>query len=141
MVVLATLALYVSAFATLDAQSTLFPRLIAFPLIALVLGSLGIQTLPPLAGLRGVVDGSAQLRLARLALGPLFVGLYIALWEPLGFQLDTILFLTLTPTLLGLRRPIALVTIALGTALLFAFLFHLGSGAILPSGILRVEWP
>lgn len=81
------------------------------------------------------------MRLARFALGPAFVALYLVLWEPLGFQLDTVLFLLLAPALLGFRRPVALVAIALATAILFAFLFHLGSGAILPSGALHVEWP
>lgn len=109
--------------------------------MALVLVSLAIQTLRPLAGLREDGGTFERARLPRLALAVgLTVG-YLALWQALGFQIDTVVFLMLSPMLLGFRRPIVLLAIAVATAILIAFLFHLGSGAILPAGVLRVEWP
>lgn len=135
------LALYVSQLAALSAQSALFPRLIAFPLAALTFVSLAVQTLPPLRALRDPAERTDRLDLRRLAIGPVLTLLYLVLWEPLGFQLDTVLFLIVAPALLGYRRGLVLVAVAFGIAILFAYLFHLGSGAILPAGILHVEWP
>ena len=139
--VLAALAAYVSQFAALDAQSSLFPRLIGYPVAALTVVSLGIQTIGSFARFRDADGASDRMHVARLALGILFTVAYIALWQPLGFQIDTVVFLMVAPALLGFRRPFVLLAIALGLAILVVFLFHLGSGAILPRGLLRVEWP
>lgn len=103
--------------------------------------SLAVQTLPLLARLRDVAESSDRIDLAQLALGLLLTVVYLALWEPLGFQLDTVAFLIFAPALLGFRHALVLVAVAFGIAILFAFLFHLGSGAILPAGVFHVEWP
>jgi hypothetical protein len=109
--------------------------------VALVLVSLAIQTLRPLAGVREDGGTFEPVRLSRLALAVGLTAGYLALWKPLGFQIDTVVFLMVSPMLLGFRRPIVLLAIAVATAILIAFLFHLGSGAVLPAGVLRVGWP
>lgn len=140
-VILGVLALYLFQFTGLDAESTLFPRLIGYPVIALALMSLGIQTLPRLAVLRNAETALNRIELPRLGMAVLMTAVYLLLWTPLGFQLDTVVFLTLAPLLLGFRGPVILIAVAVGTAILFAFLFHLGAGAILPSGFLHIRWP
>jgi len=141
--VLAALGAYVEQFSSLPDQSTLFPRLISYPVAAMTLVALGMVVVPRPG--RAPADGEApeRIRPRRLFLGPVLGVVYLLLWEPLGFQLDTILFLVLAPLLLGYpkRRISLLAAIAVTTAVLFVFLFHLGSGSILPSGLLRVEWP
>ncbi len=140
--VLAFMALYFSDIPRLDPDSALFPRLMGYPVVAFALLSLGVQTLPQLARIRYAgAEGPDRIRVRRLAVAVLLPIVYLLLWEPLGFQLDTLAFLTVAPALLGFRRPVALVSVAIAVAVLFAFLFHLGSGAILPSGVLHVEWP
>lgn len=119
----------------------MFPRLIGYPVIALALLSLAIQTLPKLAVLRNAEGGVGRVELPRLGIGVLLIGVYLLLWGPLGFQLDTFVFLTLSPMVLGFRQPLILIAVALGTAVLFAFLFHLGAGSILPAGFLHIRWP
>jgi hypothetical protein len=126
--------------AGLDADSALFPRLIGVPAVGFALVSLAVQTLPPpLAALRHAEGDRIGLR--RLAVGIALPVAYLALWTPLGFQLDTLAFLVVSPMLLGFRRPLVLVGVAAVTTALFVFLFHLGSGAILPDGILHVGSP
>lgn len=117
--------------------------MIGYPVAALALASLTIQVLPLLSRLRIADAAAAPIRLPRLGLALLLALLYFALWIPLGFQLDTVLFLIVAPLMLGQRPRFIgrLIAIAVAIALLFVFLFHLGSGAILPSGFLHLEWP
>lgn len=138
--VLAVLAVYAFQFQALEAESALFPRLIGYPVIALAVVSMAIQTLPQLARLRDEAV-SARVDLVRLGVAVSLTAIYLLLWVPLGFQLDTLVFLMVVPMLLGFRRPLILVAVAVGTAVLFAFLFHLGAGAILPAGVLHLRWP
>lgn len=139
---MAALGLYFSQFAQLDAQATLFPRLVGYPVAAFVLLSLAIQTLPSLRRLRGD-DTAERVRLKPFLAGPALAAGYLALWTPLGFQLDTVVLLIVAPLVLGHspRRLPLFAAIGVATAVLFAFLFHLGSGAILPTGFLHAEWP
>lgn len=139
--VLAALAVYAFQFGALEPESALFPRLIGYPVIALAVISIGIQTLPQLARLRDDEAVSGRVDLSRLGVAVALTAAYLLLWDVLGFQLDTLVFLMIAPLLLGFRRPLILLAVAVGTALLFAFLFHLGAGAILPAGVLHLRWP
>jgi len=126
----------------LDSDSALFPRLMGYPAVAFALVSLVVQTLPPLATIRyAEEDGTDRIRLHRLGIAVLLPIAYLMLWTPLGFQLDTLVFLILAPLVLNFRRPVILVGVAVTTAALFAFLFHLGGSAVLPAGVLHLEWP
>ncbi len=146
--VLAALGLYFGRFSRLPLQSTLFPRLVGYPVAALALASLGVEIFHLMYRTGGAEGGEpealqARTRLSRLSLAAALGIVYLLLWEPLGFELDTVVFLLLVPLGLGqpLRRLPVLLVIAVATAVLFAALFHLGSGAILPSGALGVQWP
>lgn len=140
-VVLAAVSLYLAQSSSLDPESALFPRLIGYPVAALTLASLAIQTLPPLAWLRDAEGAIERIVLPRLGVAIVLTAAFILLWDPLGFQLDTVVFLLVAPALLGFRRPAIMGATAIGTALLFVFLFHLGAGAILPAGVFHLRYP
>ncbi len=147
--VIAALAVYLAQTSNYPAQEVLFPRLVGYPVLALAVISLISEGVgawrhrPPTlsTGVRPEKDDS-RIFLANLIFGILAGIVYLVLWLPLGFILDTVLFLLLFPILLNHSRrqtPI-LAAIAIGMALLFSFLFHLGAGAILPRGLLNVGW-
>ncbi|TAN20733.1 MAG: hypothetical protein EPN30_09900 [Actinomycetota bacterium] len=121
-----------------SADSTLFPRLIAYPVLGLVIIDLALELLTKRSRSMEESEIAVSYLLRGVALGVV----YLLLWNVLGFALDTIVFLLFAPLLLGIRWTRAPILLGVGvvTAVLFLFLFHLGSGAILPKGVLHVGW-
>lgn len=136
--VLAAMGIYLLQSGKYSPSSSLFPRLIGFPVLGLTLAGLGIEALQ----WRRDRSRESSVHGKNLILGVAMGLVYLVLWLPLGFVLDTILFMLWAPLMLGFARSRALILLALGiaTAGLFAFLFHLGSGAILPKGYFDVGW-
>ncbi len=127
-----------SRFGRYASDSTLFPRLIAYPVLGLAIVDLALELLTKRSASTEESEISVDYLLRGIALGILF----LVLWNPLGFALDAIVFLLVAPQLLGIRWTRAPVLLGVGvvTAALFLFLFHLGSGSILPKGVLHVGW-
>jgi hypothetical protein len=136
--IVAGMGVYIARFGKYPLQTTLFPRLVGYPVLVLALFSLGRE----LIALVGRHASEPRLNLPQLALAGAFGLAYLALWQLLGFALDTIWFLTVTPWILSrqTRQLPVYFGVGVATAALFSFLFHLGSGAILPRGIFNVGW-
>ncbi len=142
--VVAAMVVYIARFPRYPLASTLFPRLVGYPVLGLALVSLVLE------GLRGrhPVPAAAShagrewISVRDVLWAVAFGAGYLALWEPLGFVLDTVVLMVAAPLILGYprRRWLWLVGIGIATAALFTFLFHLGAGAILPQGFLNVGW-
>lgn len=139
LLVIGAMAFYLTRFGKYPLQSTLFPRLIGYPVLGLSILGLALEVL---RARRTEPAGDGPVVLGDLALGVGLGVLYGLLWGFLGFVVDTIVFLLVAPVALGyaLRRTLWLLGVGVATAALFTFLFHLGSGAILPRGILPVGW-
>lgn len=153
-VILLALGVYASQFGHIAATSTLFPRLITVPLAVLTLISLVrelLQRPQPAeaapqslteAAAEGEADGTDRIDW-RALLGAIgLAAVYIALWKLLGFVVDTVIFIAVVPLLYGFgpwrrRWPLTL-GLGLAVAFLFVYLFHLGSGSILPGGFWNV---
>ena len=161
-VILLALGVYASQFGHIAATSTLFPRLITVPLAVLTLislvrellqrpqpGEAAPQSLTEAApqslteaAAEGEADGTDRIDW-RALLGAIgLAAVYIALWKLLGFVVDTVIFIAVVPLLYGFgpwrrRWPLTL-GLGLAVAFLFVYLFHLGSGSILPGGFWNV---
>lgn len=140
--ILVALGIYVSRFHVLPATSTLFPRLVTVPMVILALVSLVRQLGNGRHGEGEQEEEGSSVDLGGL-LGAVAAGaVYVLLWTVLGFVLDTVVFIAVVPLLAGFgpwrrRWPITL-GLGLAVAALFLYLFHLGSGSILPGGVWHV---
>ena len=136
--VVLAIGVYLSRFPHYPTQSILFPRLISYPVLVFCLWSLLAEGIR----FRRNRQKADESRVDGWALVTPVIGgvVYLVLWNTLGFMLDSVLFISLFPFFAG-YGPIRLLPITFGVGvavgLLFTFLFHLGSGAILPQGILN----
>lgn len=137
--------IYIARFSRYHSSATLFPRLVGYPVLILALVSLVLDVAQLVRRRLNVLSqpGREQISLLNLFIGMALAALYFALWNLLGFELDTVVLIILAPIILGYskRRIIVLVAIGFLIAALFTFLFGLGSGAILPLGYFNIRWP
>ena len=138
-------SVYIARFSRYHSSATLFPRLVGYPVLILALASLVLDIVQLVQRRPKVLSQPAreQISLLNLFIGMALAALYFALWNPLGFELDTVVLMIVAPIILGYskRRIIVLLAIGFLIATLFTFLFGLGSGAILPLGYFNMRWP
>lgn len=141
LLVVAAMGFYLAQTGKYSPDSALFPRLIGFPMLGLALLGLGVEVAGWISTRRRSSEAT-RVDWKNLALAVAMGIVYLILWSPLGFVLDTVVFMVWAPLALGYVRARAPLLLGLGiaTAGLFAFLFHLGSGAILPRGFFNVGW-
>jgi hypothetical protein len=120
-----------------------FARVVGYPVLVLILPMLIFDCIKLRAvGRRGENGGVRRFRVEFPLIPLLVAALYAGLMVVFGYQLTTILFLTLVPAMITKKwrkLPVFLV-ISLAVTYLFVFLFRLGSGVALPSGALWGGW-
>lgn len=138
--VLAVTGLYITQMVSYPASEQTFPRLIAYPVVALAAFSLLRRAFLAQRS-RSAEDEQPFIDLHYLTLGVGLTALYAALWLSLGFVLDTGILMAAGPRLLGLnwKGVLACLGIAAGTVLLFGYLFSTSGSVTLPGGVLGVD--
>ncbi len=143
--VVIAVSVYIARFSRYDSSSTLFPKLVGYPVLILALVSLGLEVLQLIQRrpARSAQPHREQISLVNLLIALALGIVYFLLWTPLGFELDSVVLMIVAPIVLGYpkRRIIVLALIGFLTAALFTYLFGLGSGAILPLGYFNIGWP
>lgn len=138
-------SIYISTFSKYDSKATLFPRLVGYPILLLSLASLVLEItqLIQRRPKRSSQSQREQISLVNLFTALVFGVIYLFLWTPLGFELDSVVLMVVAPIVLGypVRRIAILAIVGFLTAGLFTYLFGLGSGAILPIGYFNIRWP
>ena len=142
----ATIA-YIAESTTYRPPEQIFPRLIAYPVAALAFVSilrriLAFWRAKKIAASPEDVQSAIDVRLLALGIG--LAAAYAALWQVLGFALDTVALFLVGPKLLGLglKGLAACAGIAVAVVLLFSYLFGTSGMGVLPGGVFgwKISW-
>ena len=145
-VVLAATIAYIAESTTYRPPEQIFPRLIAYPVAALAFVSIlrrvsSLRRAAKTAASPGEAHSAIDVRLLALGIG--LAAAYAALWQVLGFALDTAALLLVGPKLLGLglKGLAACAGIAVAVVVLFSYLFGTSGMGVLPGGVFGWQIP
>lgn len=131
-----TAAGYPENLSAVDPGSAYFPTLIGYFLIVLCLILIALSLMGRGADINEVIQITPGIR--RAGLGVVLFTVYCALFRPLGFILDTILFCFTCMLLLQNRKYIQMLIVSMTTSVAIYFVFASLLGAKLPAGLLKV---